>query len=88
MKSTILLAVVATFALAASGCGKEVGRISFGDAGSKTTHVDLAAKELVFWSDVDLEWKGAGSASYEIDVWGRVYGRLRSSQAEERFERD
>ncbi len=55
-------------ALAALGCGKEIGRVPFTAEGTKETHVEAAAKEVVFWSDVDLEWEGAGSAGYDVDL--------------------
>lgn len=48
------------------GCGKEVGRIPLsGEATSKAT-MTLAAGEVDFWTDLDLEFEGDAGLEYRV----------------------
>jgi hypothetical protein len=61
MKALFLIALL-------SGCGKEVGRVPFTESGSGDEKMQLDAKEVAFWSDMDLEWEGDASGRYEIEL--------------------
>jgi hypothetical protein len=54
-------------ALLLAGCGKEVGRIDFTEPGSRSVTVSLdAGEEVAFWTDLDVEFRGATRLSYAI----------------------
>ena len=56
------------FLVALSGCGKEVGRVGFTEAGSSEEKMHLDAKEVDFWTDLDVEWEGSASGRYDIEI--------------------
>lgn len=60
---------LATLALALlSGCGKEVGRVPFAAEGKATGKATLAAGEVAFWTDIDLEYEGDAALGYEVEL--------------------
>ncbi len=58
------LVVVLLLTLAA--CGKEVGRVPFSAAGSGSATVTLAAGDVSFWTDIDVEYEGSAAMGYEV----------------------
>lgn len=52
-----------------SGCGKELGRVPFEDVGRGSTTVTLAAGDVDFWTDLKIEYEGAASLGYEIELF-------------------
>jgi hypothetical protein len=62
------LAGVALVSLLSAGCGKEVGRVPFAAVGSADATVTASSGELIFWTDLDLEWEGEATLSYSVKV--------------------
>jgi hypothetical protein len=54
--------------LALAACGKEAGRVPFAAEGTATATVTLAQGEVAFWTDIDVEYKGAAEARYQIEL--------------------
>jgi hypothetical protein len=59
----LLLAV-----LLLTGCGKEVGRLEFAAEGTKSVTVPLATGDVAFWTDIDLDYEGPTTLSYEVGL--------------------
>lgn len=64
------LALFAILSLASlsTGCGKEAGRVSFTAKGTNEATMSLEAKEVAFWTDLDIEWEGEASAEYDVEL--------------------
>ena len=60
---TLLLVTLITI-----GCGKEMGRVPFGEPGTAEEKVQLGAGEVSFWTELDVEWEGSAAARYEIQL--------------------
>jgi hypothetical protein len=58
--------VVACAALGLLACGKEVGRVPFAAEGTATASMPMAAGEVAFWTDIDLEYTGDATLAYTI----------------------
>jgi hypothetical protein len=54
--------------LATSGCGKELGRVPFAAEGKGDTSAPLAAGNVQFWADLDIEYKGNAVLAYQIEL--------------------
>lgn len=63
LASALLLA-----SLALPGCGKELGRLPFSAPGTGTATMSLAAGEVSFWTDIDLEYTGDAALAYAIEL--------------------
>ena len=63
MRTLTVLAVVCIL-----GCGKEMARVPFASGGEGSANANLEGKEVSFWTDLDLEWDGTGTAQYEIEL--------------------
>lgn len=50
------------------GCGKELGRVPFTKEGTGSTTVALKPGEVAFWTDIDIEWQGAATLDYEVEL--------------------
>lgn len=55
-------------ALLLFGCGKELGRLPFSGEGSKAAVTTLAAGNVAFWTDVDVEYEGSATLDYRIGL--------------------
>ncbi len=53
-------------ALACAGCGKEAGRVPFAAEGAQAATIELAAGEVSFWTDLDVDFEGAAAAVYTV----------------------
>lgn len=54
--------------LSLAGCGRAVGRVPFAAEGSATGTATLAAGDVAFWADLDIEYEGDTSLSYAIEL--------------------
>jgi hypothetical protein len=63
--TTLVLAGLLAFAPA---CGKEVGRVPFTGEGTASATVALKAGEVSFWTDIDIEYNGDASLTYEVEL--------------------
>jgi len=50
------------------GCGKETGRVPFVAEGAAENTMTLAAGDVHFWTDIDIEWEGNAALHYKIDL--------------------
>ena len=50
------------------GCGKELGRVGFTGEGSSTGSATLAAGDVYFWTDIDIQWEGDATLTYDITL--------------------
>lgn len=62
----VLSALVALTALA--GCGTELGRVAFAAEGASEATVTLAAGEVHFWTDIDIDYKGDAALGYRVEL--------------------
>ena len=62
-------ALLLSFLLAVSACGKEVGRVRLPGEGSGAVELALDAGEIAFWTDLSIEYEGDASLEYRIDVF-------------------
>jgi len=62
----IVLLVLTSSALLS--CGKELGRVPFTSVGTATATAPLAAGEVAFWTDIDLEYEGDAALAYEVEL--------------------
>jgi hypothetical protein len=53
-------------ALLLSGCGKEVGRVSFSGEGSSSVETAMAAGRVAFWTDIDIAYDGPATLDYRV----------------------
>ena len=65
MNRIVLLALAGSALLS---CGKELGRVPFTSVGMATATVPLAAGEVAFWTDIDLEYEGDASLAYQVEL--------------------
>src|SRR5688572_28656298 len=69
MRSNLRVMLSLLIPLLAIGCGKEVGRIAFSAPGNATTIATLdGSKDVDFWTELDVEWKGDIVLTYHIDL--------------------
>ena len=60
--------VVLASAMAASGCGKEAGRVPFAAEGKAEATMPLTAGDVSFWTDLDVDYTGDASLHYQLDL--------------------
>jgi hypothetical protein len=63
---SLLLALAC--ALAAAGCGHEVGRVPFTAEGVKTTKITVGNGGVALWTDMDVEYSGSMVARYDLEM--------------------
>jgi hypothetical protein len=51
-----------------TGCGKEAGRVPFAAEGTKAVTMPLAAGDVAFWTDIDIEYEGAPALTYRVEL--------------------
>lgn len=70
MPKSVLASIPALLVLAATaaGCGKEAGRVPFATEGVGSATVELAAGEVSFWTDLDVEYAGDASLAYTVTL--------------------
>ena len=54
--------------MALAGCGTEVGRVPLSGEGSGTGKAKLQAGEVVFWTDLDVDYEGDLGAAYDVKL--------------------
>ena len=52
-----------------NSCGKEVGKMVFNEPALKEMNLDFTEKEISFWVDLDVEFKGGLKAWYNIELF-------------------
>jgi hypothetical protein len=62
------IAALLLLAVASVGCGKEAGRLPFTGEGVQSASVELAAGEVAFWTDLDVQYDGAATLAYTITL--------------------
>lgn len=50
------------------GCGSEVGRLPLNGEGSGTAVANLKGGEVALWTDIDLDYEGDGTLTYEVTL--------------------
>jgi hypothetical protein len=58
--------VLTPFLVVLCACGNEVGRVPLAGEGTATTVSKLAAGEVAFWTDIDIEYEGDASLTYDV----------------------
>lgn len=64
----LLPTLAAVVAITSAGCGKELGRVPFAAEGTQTGTVELAAGDVAFWTDIDIELEGAAALAYTVQL--------------------
>lgn len=63
-----LALLISSFVLGALGCGKEVGRIPLTSETTAQAPMTLAAGEVAFWTDLDIEYEGSAALTYTVEL--------------------
>lgn len=61
-------ALLSLLALGTTGCGKEMGRVRFAKEGTDSTPMTLAAGQVSFWTDLDIEYTGDAALAYTVEL--------------------
>lgn len=57
-----------SFVVLLAACGTEVGRVALPGEGSASTTATLKAGEVAFWTDLDIEYEGDATLTYDITL--------------------
>lgn len=70
MRNSLLapLPALLAVALSSTGCGKEAGRVPFAAEGAQSATIELAAGEVSFWTDLDIQYDGAAALAYTVTL--------------------
>jgi len=59
---------LALAALPLLACDRHVGSVPFSSEETKSTTLPLAAGNVAFWTDLDVEYEGSATLSYQIEL--------------------
>lgn len=68
MRSSSFAWLVSSVLLLSGCCGKEAGRLPFSAPGTQNATMTLEAGDVSFWTDIDIEYEGAASLQYKVDL--------------------